>query len=156
MDESRGARHSAIWSTNTAGKGLSYLGLMDDGNLIIVQTASFARHFPKQNVTQPGGNYGGKVTWKAFTGPNSPLASANPNSTPGGWCMEVPGGQISDNGHDPVSVAVCNDAPQQNFVIAREHESIRALGRCLTNSGIGQPITMDVCDGQSHQNWRCS
>lgn len=67
--------------------------------------------------------------------------------------MDVPGGQISDNGHDPVSVAVCNDAPQQNFVIAREHESIRALGRCLTNNGIGQSITMDVCDGQSHQNW---
>jgi len=144
---------SAIWATNTAGDGPSYLGLMDDGNLIIVQTPNFARHFPKQNVTQPGGNYGGKVTWQAFKGPNSPLASTNSSSTPGGWCMEVPDGQISDNGHDPVSVAICNDSPQQNFVIAEEHGSIRALGRCLTNNGLGQSVTMDACDGQSHQNW---
>jgi len=142
-----------MWATNTAGDGPSYLGLMDDGNLIIVQTPNFARHFPKQNVAQPGGNYGGKVTWQAFKGPNSPLASINLSSTLGGWCMEVPDGQISDNGHDPVSVAICNDSPQQNFVIAGEHGSVRALGRCLTNNGIGQPVTMDACDGQSRQNW---
>ena len=142
----------AIWATNTAGNGLSYLGLMDDGNLTIVQTPDFAQHFPKQNITRPGGNYGGNVTWKAFTGLNSPLSSINPNSTPGGWCMEVPGGQISDNGHDPVTLAICNDSPQQNFVIVGQYGSIRALGRCLTNNGIGQPVTMEVC-GQLHQNW---
>ena len=144
---------SAIWATNTAGNGLSYLGLMDDGNLIIVQTSHFVQDFPKQNVTRPGGNYGGNVTWKAFTGPNSPLASINPNSTPGDWCMEVPGGQVSDNGHDPVTVAICNDSPQQNFVIVGQYGSIRALGHCLTNNGVGQSVTMEACDGQSHQNW---
>ena len=143
---------SAIWATNTAGSGLSYLGLMDDGNLIIVQTSNFAQHFPKPNVTRPGGNYGGNVTWKAFTGPNSPLASISPNSAPGGWCMQVPDGQISDNGHDPVTVAICNDSPQQNFVIIGQYGNIRALGRCLTNNGISQSLTMEVC-GQSQQNW---
>jgi hypothetical protein len=46
---------SAIWATNTAGDGPSYLGLMDDGNLIIVQTPNFARHFPKQMSPSPVG-----------------------------------------------------------------------------------------------------
>ena len=144
---------SAIWATNTAGTGLSYLGLMDDGNLIIVQTSNFTQHLPKQNLTRPGGNYGGNVTWKAFTGPNSPLASINPNSTPRGWCMELPGGQISDNGHNPVTIAICNDSPQQNFVIVGQHGTIRAFGRCLTNNGLGPSVTMEACDGLSHQNW---
>jgi hypothetical protein len=144
---------SAIWATNTAGNGPSYLGLMDDGNLIIVQTPYFAQRLPSMGGVQPpSGNFGGNVTWKAFTGPNSPLASINPNSTPGGWCMEVPGGQISDNGHDPVTVAICNDSPQQNFVISGQYGQIRALGRCLTNNGVGQSVTMEVCDGV-HQNW---
>jgi len=63
----------ALWASGTNGNGLSYAALQDDGNLVIIKSPNFT-----SNLIDGRGAFGGPVTWSAFSGPNSPIASINP------------------------------------------------------------------------------
>jgi len=137
----------ALWASGTNGNGLSYAALQDDGNLVIIKSPNFT-----SNLIDGRGAFGGPVTWSAFSGPNSPIASINPNSTNGGFCMDIPEGKISSGGGDGVEIWTCHDGSNQVFVVDRDG-TIRALGRCVTSHGANQYLTMEVCDGRSYQHW---
>ena len=137
---------NALWASGTDGKGPSYAAMQDDGNLVIVQSPNLT------GSLDGSGTFGGPVTWRAFSGPNSPIASINPNSTNGGFCMDIPEGKISSGGGDAVEIWTCHDGPNQVFVVDWDG-TIRALAHCVTSHGANQYLTMEWCDGRSYQHW---
>jgi hypothetical protein len=76
-----------------------------------------------------------------------------------GGCLQIPGGQISGGSKGvPLAVAGCGDQYLNSFFRFAPNGTILSGGDCLSSKSdsVGDPLTIQNCDGTARQQWHLS